>query len=358
MSSLSLITRFLQLRWADTVSDLVEKSVQSSKLMFDDLDLAMDLKEISRAVNRGDFQTWAQSILNRECDIKEFFLDNEPLESDAHSFAFLELMAINVVMLMWGIEAADWVVNATLTQSAMPLENFDDFVTFVRRCSPPQLAKKWADQHFAEISQGLDWQQPSFSRPDHYVLHADVDIKTLERSLRKVVESSGHCGCRTDDERALLWSIVLPRVGRSVQAMLRGDEELVKEVARALSEKNVLADLTLVDGRGPRLEIIRFKNGRKVSDTKPYRVRWQVLCTKYDVDFELTDDDMLGLLVSEGFRVYDPGYPKSLSNLLWSTFTAERDSDDKSSKRTPDADPQEASRMHKYWAFRPVKGNA
>ncbi|MDF1663882.1 MAG: hypothetical protein P1V97_19080 [Planctomycetota bacterium] len=308
MANLRLVLRFLSTRWWEEVSDLVDGSLEKGVLLFEDLDLDLDLLELSRVLNIERRLELIEAILFPGEDLNEALTDEADPEA-AH--AFLILMAINLAIFD-GAEAGRDLVWRYMHSEDSAFTDLPTFARLLPRVGPLSKAKAWVEEQVsdaAEKSALLETMVTKYHAPDGFLLHLEEDRQGSEKALGRQFENRGF--------QSLPWEVPMqgPRVvgvrrmGRFTTFLLDCSEELANELALSLSQKNVLSWSLLAD--------FRKADAVQIREYKGQRIFRDQLALSGKKEGPLDREEALGILLSMGIRIYDPDFGRPVSTLSY-----------------------------------------
>lgn len=308
VANLRLVLRFLSTRWWEEVSDLVDGSLEKGVLLFEDLDLDLDLLELSRVLNKDRRLELIEAILFPGDDLNEALSDEADPEA---SHAFLILMAINFAIFDAGDAGRDLVWRYIHSEDSA-FTDLEAFARLLPRVGPLSKAKAWVE---AEISAStekktvLDALVPRYHSPDGFLLHLEEDRQGSEKALNRQFENRGF--------QDIPWEVPIPgprvvgvrRMGRFTTFLLDCSEELALDLASSLSHKNALSWSLLADFRNSEDVQIREYKGQRV-----FRDQLALSGLK---EGKVTREEAVGLLLAMGIRIYDPDFGRPVSTLSY-----------------------------------------
>lgn len=305
-----LIATYLRGRWWRTVEDLLEASYDADELVFDDLELDQDMRELRRAVSQDHLLAFCENILDRE----EPMPDNDPVlepfqELPEAGRGFLTLLALNIAIVHLG--PPGWaIVTAHLKAGARPrFRQPEVFGALLARATPEAIARHWIANNSPEA-----WREAALARcqarlsipQGRALIHLPADPKSAEHALRDLFAKEGLKTCRPDDpERArgvhayrrsgLCHSLVVPR----------GQEQESQRWAQQLSRSGALGEAIWVHHAAEAPAIARFRNQRDGQLQAELNRRLR------EVGAALDDRAVIGACLELGARIYDQDAPRS-----------------------------------------------
>lgn len=308
VANLRLFLRFLSTRWWDEVSDLVDGSLEKGVLLFEDLDLDLDLLELSRVLNKDRRLELIDAILFPGDLLNEALSDEDDPEA-AH--AFLILMAVNFAIFDGGDAGRD-IVWRYIHSEDTAFTDLSAFARLLTRVGPLSKSKAWVEAEVtdpAEKETLLNVMVTNYHAPDGFLLHLEEDRQGSEKALNRQFENRGF--------QSLPWEVPIqgPRVlgvrrmGRFTTFLFDCPEELALDLASSLSHKNALSWSLLADFRSSESVQIREYKGQRIFRDQ------LALCGKKEG--QVGREEAIGLLLGMGIRIYDPDFGRPVSTLSY-----------------------------------------
>jgi hypothetical protein len=308
VENLRLVLRFLTTRWWAEVEDLVEKSLESGTLAFEDLDLDLDLLELSRVLNNDRRIELIAQVLEPDEELSAALEDYEDAEA---THAFFILMAINIALFDGGARGRDLVLKHMLSEEAAFTDS-SVFGQMLARTGPLSKARAWVEKSVTDEAQKteiISAMVPNYHKASGLVLHLDCDRQGSERALVNQCEYLNYHAEEWDAPLAGPRALSLRRIGRFMTFLLECDDEFAQALALSVAHKNALGWAILVDYRDPETaKIQEFKNHRLFRENRDFTSESRPV---------LSHEEMMGELLEMGIRIYDRQYGRAVSALTF-----------------------------------------
>lgn len=313
VANLRLVLRFLATRWWEEVSDLVDGSLEKGELIFEDLDLDLDVLELSRVLNKDRRLELIELILFPGDELNEALADEDDPEA-AH--AFLILMAVNLALFDGGVRGRELLWRYMKSEESA-FTNLESFARQLPRVGPVSEARAWIEKTVALESEKatlLAALQPKYHSPDGFILHLEEDRQGSEKALNRDLEHRGF--------QSIPWEVPVPgprilglrRMGRFTSFLLDCPETLALELAQSLSHKNACSWSLLADFRDSETVQIREYKGSRLFHDKKSLIGQS--------EGSLGREDAIGALLERGIRIYDPDFGRPVSTLSYKEVLA------------------------------------
>jgi hypothetical protein len=301
-SDFEVALRFFRRRWWDEVQDLLDRS-RGATLAFDDLDLDVDLTELSGAMGMEKLARLARRGLDAPTPEEVMDPAIRALEHDdlPRARAFVRLIAANLAFAL----RTDELLASLIASTLEPRLDEAALGALVARTRSARVARVLLASRPAAAAA----VEPSARDGDWQCVHVRAETDAVGEALARVHAKRGHSAARWTERHAkqplIRYAVTRPRLGWVTLLAPGGIERaFAQELAGAAPS---LSRVVWTERKGDVAHFARFEGSRLVDDD-------QRLAERLSSSVEL--DDVTGALRALGIVAHDvkaPGHVVPLS---------------------------------------------